>query len=375
MNFNYFPEKELIKPSEKIEVIQVLRGIAVIMVIIFHFKDLIKPGEFLKNEMDFFFNSGAAGVDLFFVISGFIMVFVTRKSAGGFKSFKTFLIKRIIRVWPMYIIATITYALIVIPTLADTSRGIALRIIKSIFFIPLTYTDPPYFGYPFLGVGWSLNYEIYFYILIAITLLITKYRWPFFLFLVILTLVFIPAIFGNLILQPLATQDYGSLFLNLITNPIIWEFVYGVIIGLIYINPGTYRFFKRIFKSRTVLAIVISLAAWQCLSGFFGGHGPLYWGLSMAVLFLASVFYCSERSITFPAWMIYLGDISFSVYLWHIPMGELIKNIFLNLSYPVFSTGTPAFLLTISMTLIFSHLSYQFLEKRLNAFLSAKLKA
>ncbi len=284
---NDFPSKELIKTTEKIDIIQVLRGIAVVMVIIFHFKDIIKPGEFLRRELDFLFDSGAAGVDLFFVISGFIMVFVTRKSTGGIRYAKNFLIKRVLRIWPLYVIATLTYTIIVAPVIANISLTIALKVLKSIFFIPLSYLNPPYFGYAYLGVGWSLNYEMYFYFLITISLLSGKYRWFLFAALIILTLLIIPIAYGNLTSRPLEARNYGSLLINLITNPIIWEFVYGTIIGLLYITPASARILTRIFQSRIVVvtgnnisfvAVLFRILwrAWSFLLGTF--HGGSFYG-------------------------------------------------------------------------------------------------
>lgn len=371
---NDFPSKELIKTTEKIDIIQVLRGIAVVMVIIFHFKDIIKPGEFLRRELDFLFDSGAAGVDLFFVISGFIMVFVTRKSTGGIRYAKNFLIKRVLRIWPLYVIATLTYTIIVAPVIANISLTIALKVLKSIFFIPLSYLNPPYFGYAYLGVGWSLNYEMYFYFLITISLLSGKYRWFLFAALIILTLLIIPIAYGNLTSRPLEARNYGSLLINLITNPIIWEFVYGTIIGLLYITPASARILKRIFQSHIVVVMVIILALLQYFSGYYGGHGPFYWGLSMAVVFMALVFYNREKSVKYPSLLIYLGDISFSVYLWHVPVAIFITNIFNLLSLPEYSFGAPTFFLTLFCTIILSHISYQLLEKKLHSFFTSKLK-
>lgn len=374
MNTNYIASKDPIKTSEKIDIIQVLRGIAVVMVIIFHFKDIIKPGEYLRKELDFLFDSGAAGVDLFFVISGFIMVFVTRKSTGGAAYAKKFLIKRILRIWPLYVIATISYALLAAPVVANISLTIVIQILKSIFFIPLSYLDPPFFGYAYLGVGWSLNYEIYFYFLITISLLSGKYRWFLFATLIFITLIIVPIAYGNLTYLPMQTRNYDSLFLNLITNPIIWEFVYGAIIGLLYITPACATIFSRIFQSRTIVVSIIVIAVWQYFSGFFGGHGPFYWGLSSAFVFMALVFYNRGKSIKYPSWLIYLGDISFSVYLWHIPVAILITNIFTMLSLPAFCFGAPTFFLTLSFTLILSHISYQLLETKLHSFVAGLLK-
>ncbi|WP_159477162.1 acyltransferase [Dyadobacter sp. 3J3] len=374
MTSNYFPPKELIKTTGKIDIIQVLRGIAVVMVIIFHFKDTIRPGEFLKKELDFLFNSGAAGVDLFFVISGFIMVFVTRNSSGGILYVKKFFIKRFLRIWPLYVIATLAYAIIVAPVVANISLTIVVQILKSILFIPLSYLDPPFLGYAYLGVGWSLNYEMYFYLLISISLFAGKYKWFLFAVLIVSTLIILPLAYGNLTFRPLETRNYNSLLVNLITNPIIWEFVYGTIIGLFYITPIPASICQIIFQSRTVVISVIVIAVWQYFSGFYGGHGPLYWGLSMAMAFMAMIFYTRGKSIKYPSWLIYLGDISFSVYLWHVPVAVLIHYIFDLLSIPALWSGAPTLFLNVSFTLILSHISYQLIEKKLHSIFITKFK-
>lgn len=374
MTENNFTDKKPINASEKIDIIQVLRGIAVVMVIIFHFKDIIPPDGYLRRDFDFFFNSGAAGVDLFFVISGFIMVFVTRKLRGGISDAKIFLLKRLLRIWPLYIIATVTYMLVATPNVSYISLTTAKQVVRSILFIPLTYVDPPYFGYAYLGVGWSLNYEMYFYLLIAISLLAGKFRWIFFASLIFSTLLILPWIDGHLTSRPMEAMNYDSLFLNLITNPIIWEFIYGVIIGLLYVNSYSARLFQNIFQSKTLVFTVITITTWQYLSGFYGGHGPFNWGLSMSALFMALVFYNRNSQIQCPSWLVYLGDMSFSVYLWHVPVSLFITNFFSYLSLPTFSTGTPAFFLTITLTLVVSHLSYQLLEKKLHALFFRRLK-
>jgi len=371
MHSNNISQQRLSGLSDKIEIIQVLRGIAVMMVVFFHLKGIMRPDDVLRKEFDFLFNAGAAGVDIFFIISGFIMVFVTRKSAGGFTSLKTFLVKRILRIWPLYIIGTLAYAMLI--ARYNFNSDILLQIIKSIFFIPLSYNKPPFFGYAYLNIGWSLNYEVYFYILIAISLLSGKYRWYIFTVLTITTLILVPLIFGYLTPHPLKTVNYGSLLLNLITNPIIWEFVYGVVIGLFYINPKFNRFFNSIFRIKIVTVTVVVLATWKYLSGFYANHGPFNWGLGMAILFLALIFYTAGKSFTYPSWLVYLGDMSYSIYIWHIPVAATIPMFFNRLALPAFSYGTPAFLLTISLTLIVSHLSHRLLEGKLHAYLMQKL--
>jgi exopolysaccharide production protein ExoZ len=353
--------------GSKINSIQVLRGIAALIVTIYHLKDVVKKSDPFAHELDFLFNSGPAGVALFFVISGFIMVYITRNTPGSVTGVYQFIIKRFIRVWPAYVVITVVYFFL--QHRIDPDQASLKELVLSMFFIPASATEPPFYGYATLPVGWSLNYEIYFYLLIAISLCFAKFRWYVFFLLIIVALAVVPSIFGNFTLKPNEAKDYGSAYLNMITNPIVWNFVYGVLLGLIYNNQALFRSFSAFFSRKWLVATCIALAAWQYLSGFFGGLGPLQWGMGSALLFAAFIFYTGGRSIQFPAWLVRLGDISFSIYLIHLPVLVAVSYFFNRIGYPVYSTGTGMFFLSLALTLIFSHISYEFLEIRLSNYL------
>ena len=127
----------------KIECIQFLRFVASFLVLLTH-------------SFSPFFN-GSIGVDIFFVISGFIMMHVSSNDV------KKFLIKRFIRIVPLYWTLTILFFLVVLflPILVDKSEANFHYFIKSLFFIPYNNGE----GHlPVIFLGWTLNYEIIFYI-------------------------------------------------------------------------------------------------------------------------------------------------------------------------------------------------------------------
>ena len=134
--------------------LQILRGIAAMGVVFYH-TDFRLPGDM---HTDF------AGVATFFVISGFIMCYISRSDP------ELFFLKRILRIVPLYWLCTATplalsYQLVIRPwTWPD---GFVVYIVKSLLFLP---SD----RYPFLGVGWTLNYEMYFYLLFAVALWIHR---------------------------------------------------------------------------------------------------------------------------------------------------------------------------------------------------------
>jgi exopolysaccharide production protein ExoZ len=353
--------------ESKINSIQVLRGVAALIVTVYHLKGFIAIEQPFRRELDFLFDSGAAGVNLFFVISGFIMVYITEKTPGSPRDIYKFIVKRFIRIWPTYAVLTVVYFLARYRWYATAVE--IKELAKSLLFIPLEYTPPPFYGYATLPVGWSLNYEIYFYALITASLLFRKLRWPVFFLLTVLTLVIIPVLNGSFTLDAARTENYGYKYLNMITNPIIWSFIYGVVIGLLYSNPKVRGLLTHFFSRKWIFNTVVMLAIWQYLSGFFGGQGALQWAIGASALFSAFLFYHAGRQTQFPDWMIRLGDISYSIYLLHVPVSFLITIVFQKLGYPIYSTGPAFFFLSTSLTLISASLSYEYLEIRLSNYL------
>ena len=134
----------------KINSIQFLRGIASMLVLFYHISGnvLIKYGQPNGDAYIYkLFTSGLIGVDIFFIISGFIMYYTIYISGKNTLSTKTFLIKRSIRIAPLYWFYTIIYAgaALLIPTLTHTDRITSEAIFKSFAFIP--YYDNVIHGY------------------------------------------------------------------------------------------------------------------------------------------------------------------------------------------------------------------------------------
>src|SRR5689334_16532037 len=145
--------------------IQWLRGIAALMVVAFHTNTLaLHP----SARMDFL-AIGETGVDLFFVISGFIMTITTvDKRAPG-----EFLRRRIIRVVPLYWMITLSYAALAVmaPTLFRSASPDFLHTLGSLAFVPQFHPLFPSAIWPVVIPGWSLNYEMFFYGIFALALL------------------------------------------------------------------------------------------------------------------------------------------------------------------------------------------------------------
>ena len=354
--------------ESKLNSIQVLRGIAALYVTIYHLKDVIPPGAAFRKELDFLSDSGPAGVSLFFVISGFIMVYITRNTVPSARNIFRFTAKRLIRIWPAYAVITLAYCLL--HSRVSPNPNWASDLWRSLLFLPLANTPAPFYGYAVLGVGWSLNYEIYFYLLIAVSMLFARLRWYAFFLIIAVTLVGIPTYYGVFTLRADKMSDLGAPYLNMITSPIIWNFVSGVFLGLAFYSEALHERIRAFFAWNLMAPTLLCLAVWQFLSGFFGGFGPFEWGLGSTVIFAVFVFHYQERIQQFPSWLVSLGDMSFSIYLLHVPVVVGLGFLFRRLGFPVFSEGTALFVLSLSLTLIASRLSYELLELKLTSYLS-----
>jgi exopolysaccharide production protein ExoZ len=170
-------ERSFVQPAEKVGRtrasdrttvlfnIQTVRALAALMVVLWHLGELTHALGWEDRTLSF----AALGVDLFFVVSGFIMVFTTqRRPTTGLD----FLRNRIARVVPLYWMITLMVFTIAVfsPKLLQNTDAELLDLIRSLLFIPYGRADGTM--RPMLFLGWSLNYEMFFYLLFAAALAI-----------------------------------------------------------------------------------------------------------------------------------------------------------------------------------------------------------
>ena len=137
--------------------IQALRFIAAALVVVSHIRTEYGMAPF-----------GSAGVDIFFVISGFIIHYVTRNGAPQFFT------RRLIRIVPLYWLGTLALgaAALFVPSLLNQVSFSSEVLLKSLFFLPV-WNEQVQYHLPLLTLGWSLNYEILFYLVYFIALKIS----------------------------------------------------------------------------------------------------------------------------------------------------------------------------------------------------------
>jgi exopolysaccharide production protein ExoZ len=209
--------KSLEGRPEIITNIQGLRFIAAFGVCILHVG-------ILNGELPGFL-LGGAGVDLFFVISGFIMVVSSQGLFGRSDAPRRFFLRRLARVVPLYWLATIAYLSLQLwfggLSLNPPTPDVFPRAIAGLFFLPITTRE----FYPLLPVGWTLNFEMMFYALFAVAI---RFRQPIALMLVAATICIFAAI-GLIFDDP---PKNG--FVAFVFNGTALEFAYGVGLGYLY---------------------------------------------------------------------------------------------------------------------------------------------
>src|SRR4028119_854653 len=132
---------------KKLNLLQVYRGIAAVLVVMVHL-NIMSVNRL--NQVTFFnlFQGGSSGVDYFFVLSGLIMVYVHRSAIGKKDKLKSFLVKRGVRIYPIYWIINLTVLcfFLVIPDFANNQDLSLEKVIASLLLIPQN-------GKPILDVG------------------------------------------------------------------------------------------------------------------------------------------------------------------------------------------------------------------------------
>ena len=349
--------------KDKLNSVQGLRALAVVLVVYAHSTDaaLNLFGKSLQTDFFYLENWGAIGLDLFFVISGFIMTRVAPSYFGPGR-WQDFLSKRAIRIFPLYWGLTVFS---ILTMLIGHQHISSLKVLKAVLFVPLF--DGAKFVLPILHVGWSLSFEIYFYFLIGVLLFFNKRNFTGRLIFILGSL----ALIGSI-------QSFDNAMYKYITSPLLIEFMLGVLCGVVYdrLQQNT-----KLSKQIGYLSIIIGMTA--AMGSIFWGYGQtsevgpvlnnsnlaLYrsinWGIPCAIFLLGCILLERNRLISTPRLVIRVGDASYSNYLLH---GFLIRYI---LKGSIIISGIGAdctiILLTLSCTLA-SIPFYSLVEKPLTNF-------
>jgi peptidoglycan/LPS O-acetylase OafA/YrhL len=314
---------------------------------------------FIVLEHVRFISTGAFGVDVFFCISGFMIMFSTHENTAHFLS------KRLIRILPLYYLMTLfTFVLLLVfPGMFAVTSASASSLIKSLCFIPFDIGGG--ILQPIVRIGWTVQCEICFYLFFLLAMKINHRLRG----LIASAFIAIPVVLATLF-------PTASVVLSFYGDPVMLEFSFGIL--SYYIVRSLYGKLKEGPNRKVVLPLLIA-----CISLLFvllipsklyivplGFLRPLIWGLpALLIVLLFGVLDCY---LVMPRPLVQLGNISFSVYLLHYyPVMFLDRAVF------GFDEFSPANLLgvafAIALTVVLASVSYVLIEQRLSTFLKKHL--
>ncbi len=281
----------------KLVSIQYLRGFAAMMVVLFHALHEtagLGLGSATVHILE-------AGVDIFFVISGFIMYYTTRRGMGTLEFYR----HRIIRIVPLYWLITsfVVVLMLVAPRLLQSSKFDLAHVLASYAFIPWPHPIHPGVMEPALAPGWTLNFEMAFYLLFGLSLLIPRRAVG--LTIMMLALVVVAA---SRALGP-PEQSAWSFY----ASGLVLEFGAGVLLGAA---------FERLPPLPAWLALAVFALGCAVLAIQFGQGSPgpwraLAWGTPALLIVAGAVLLERGRTVAALPAAVLIGDASYSIYLSH----------------------------------------------------------
>lgn len=329
--------------------VQVLRLVAAMLVVLTH------SFHYAHERMgtSFSWDNGARGVDVFFVISGFVMIVSSQKLMGDPLAWRHFMAQRLLRIVPMYWVATTLKVAVMLTAarLVFHADLDFLKIVSSYFFIP--YKKASGRMEPILGVGWTLVFEMFFYVVFAVGL---KLR--------LNVYAFVGSVMAAMSLASLARPADFPVYLFL-ADPIVLEFFFGMLVARLALSQ---RFLP------VPLAVMLALLSLTQL--VFGGGDvlprTLSVGLPAVVLVYAVISLEGVLQRHIPRVLVFMGAASYSMYLIHPLILPAIPALL-----PRLGVGNVwvSVALSVPVILVVSALVYKFVERPMDALLQQRFKA
>lgn len=295
------------KGGHRVENIQALRGIAITLILMLHIGVYGYRLHITGPISDKVLHLLQAGVDLFFVISGFAMVMATNGNQGGPAEAAKFALRRAARIYPLYWAYTLAYlpVFLFVPTAMTRPEGLqGVSIFKSILLLPSRSS-------PLVGQGWTLILEIHFYLLVTLALLFRE-KWRAKIYAGIGVVTLLCQLAGeSLAHAPSAIRIFSSLY--------TLDFLTGCAIGWMATRGINKHSFPALILGLLGLATaMLPHPDWNRVLVFI---------LPVSLLTYGAVAVEARHKVRFPGWLRFLGDISYSLYLSQILTLSLLAKI------------------------------------------------
>lgn len=288
----------------KLKGIEVARGLAALLVVFYHISRLFEQN-FGFFPLGKFTEIGHSGVDFFFVLSGFIIYFIHRKDIGHKSKLKPYILKRLVRIFPLFWIVFLLH-LALIPFVSSVNLPTISSGFLQFFLFPINVKELV------IGVSWTLQYEMLFYLLFALLILNRTIGRIVFIFW-----------FLVLVMQFMGIYNFN---IPLVSSAFCFQFMAGIVAAYIVSNFSI-KHLKKYFYVGISLLLIIWLAE---LSQYINGYDKsarLFYGLAFSLVVIGVVAIENGRKMEYAKIWLILGKSSYSIYLTHLFFGGIYYKI------------------------------------------------
>ena len=297
----------------KLESLQVYRGIAAISVVLYHVTTIADMTFGFEFAWGLFFH-GLLGVDFFFVLSGFIIFFVHSRDLGHPDRAARYFLKRFFRIYPiLFIVLTLKMAYLVTIGAAASTPEFNPDTIISGYLLLLPET-----GRYFVAVAWTLSFEVLFYAIFLVCILLGK-RVAFAVLFTWFSIIVVANIIAPNSLGPVTA---------FVLNPINLEFLFGCLAGYLF-QLGLLANYRWAMLAFGVAGFIIGFDLTTA-----AGHilvTRLYWATVFFFIILGSINIEQNVKRQYPKFLTILGDASYSIYLFHSSVQAVLVQVILKL--------------------------------------------
>ena len=355
-----------------LNLLQLFRGLAAIAVALFHVDQLTNERFNAVFVFDIF-KFGWSGVDYFLVLSGFIIIYTQHRNLfqRSFSKFKSFLLKRFIRIYPIYWIATLGILgfLLLVPGFKNnTPLNVGLIVHSFLLF--------PYREAPILNVGWTLVLIVFFYLVFSL-----NYVLPRRLYFAAIAVILLGS--ASQFVSALAISPSEYPLLGLVFNSLNLEFLFGCIAAYFVLNYSL-RYRKTIFFLGLISLLLFSFFQTYGIinevnviniSGInFNINRTVFSGIPCLFLVMGAASIDIQQGVKIHKILRYFGDASYSIYLIHSPIISALVQLSLRLKINeminnYFILGSFIAIASVGLSCIF----YNLIEQPLTTYLRKQL--
>jgi exopolysaccharide production protein ExoZ len=308
----HIDRESLVLKHPRLEFIQALRGLAALLVVAFHIGSRSKELLGITFVGDIF-SMGGSGVDFFFILSGFIILFIHEVDWGESSAFTTFAWKRWIRIYPFYLLVCGALLPIYLSGYGNGTKRNMDVIARSLFLFPQSNGI-----HPIVNVAWTLSHEVFFYLMFSVGILLPRSVSSFVLgaLLSVSTLLFGIGLENPAFLNHSMTLDFVFSRYNL-------EFAAGCLCAWVLR--------RKQIKNPWVIVIVgfvmLAIAWWSFCSRTLHLNSVVLFGVPYSFIVLGASQIDVYRPSGIPHWMSKIGDATYSIYLTHFCVLTVIFTI------------------------------------------------